>query len=132
MKSEGANSRSPTCRSTCRNSTGATPRRCTGTHDHFRDLILHRVLRPRARLPATRALAADLGISRNTVMAAYAQLESEGFISTRQGARPSVADLQVTEAADTGAGAAPATGPAEPHPGAGQRQLSGTRTRGRM
>ncbi len=115
MKSEGASSRSPDLPLDVPelDRRDATPLH-RQLYDHFRDLILHRVLRPRARLPATRALAADLGISRNTVMAAYAQLESEGFISTRQGARPSVADLQVTEAADTAAGAAPATGPAEP------------------
>jgi len=31
-------------------------------------------LRPRSRLPSTRALALDLGVSRNTVMLAYEQL----------------------------------------------------------
>lgn len=80
-------------------------------YDHFRNLILQRVLRPQARLPATRALAAQLGISRNTVMAAYAQLESEGFISTRQGARPHVVDLQMAEAVDLAEGATPLADP---------------------
>lgn len=38
-----------------------------------------------ARLPASRTLAADLGISRVTVEAAYAQMEAEGYIERRVG-----------------------------------------------
>ncbi|MEP7155629.1 MAG: PLP-dependent aminotransferase family protein [Betaproteobacteria bacterium] len=38
-----------------------------------------------ARLPATRTLAAELGLSRNTVRLAYDQLTSEGFFSGRSG-----------------------------------------------
>ena len=38
---------------------------------------------PAARLPSTRALAADLGVSRNTVMLAYEQLLAEGYIASR-------------------------------------------------
>jgi GntR family transcriptional regulator/MocR family aminotransferase len=38
-----------------------------------------------ARLPATRMLAAELGISRNTVLAAYEQLRAEGFVDGRVG-----------------------------------------------
>ena len=37
------------------------------------------------RLPATRLLAGELGISRNTVLAAYEQLRAEGFIDGRVG-----------------------------------------------
>lgn len=37
------------------------------------------------RLPATRQLAADLGVSRITVKNAYALLESDGLIATREG-----------------------------------------------
>lgn len=33
-----------------------------------------------ARLPSTRALAVELGVSRNTVMIAYDQLGAEGFV----------------------------------------------------
>ena len=38
---------------------------------------------PTARLPSTRALAADLGVSRNTVMLAYEQLQAEGYVVSR-------------------------------------------------
>lgn len=37
-------------------------------------------------LPSTRALAAELGVARGTVVAAYEQLDGEGYIRTRQGA----------------------------------------------
>ncbi len=44
------------------------------------------VLRPGARLPSARTLAADLRVSRNTVDAAFAQLRAEGLIERRVGA----------------------------------------------
>src|SRR5262245_40508364 len=37
-----------------------------------------------ARLPSTRALAEDLGVSRNTVLLAYEQLAAEGYVVSRQ------------------------------------------------
>jgi GntR family transcriptional regulator/MocR family aminotransferase len=37
------------------------------------------------KLPSTRALAEELGISRNVVLIAYEQLESEGYVSGRGG-----------------------------------------------
>src|SRR3954470_17423747 len=40
-------------------------------------------LAPASRLPSTRALAADLGVSRNSVMLAYEQLLAEGYIVSR-------------------------------------------------
>ena len=46
---------------------------------------------PGARLPSTRALAAEWGVSRTTVTAAYEQLLAEGYLETRQGARAQVA-----------------------------------------
>ncbi|MGO8904875.1 MAG: PLP-dependent aminotransferase family protein [Solirubrobacteraceae bacterium] len=45
-----------------------------------------------ARLPATRALASDLGVSRRLVVDAYAQLLAEGYLLARGGAGTFVAD----------------------------------------
>jgi len=42
-------------------------------------------LRAEGRLPSTRALAAELGISRTTVLLAFEQLEAEGYIVPRRG-----------------------------------------------
>ncbi len=44
-----------------------------------------------ARLPSTRALAADLGVSRNTVRQAFEQLLAEGFLESTVGAGTRVA-----------------------------------------
>jgi len=49
-------------------------------------------LRPGARVPSTRDLARQLGVSRRIVVDAYAQLAAEGYLSLRQGARPRVSD----------------------------------------
>ena len=49
-------------------------------------------LRPGARVPSTRDLAGQLGVSRRVVVDAYAQLAAEGYLSLRQGARPRVSD----------------------------------------
>ena len=49
----------------------------------LRQSVLEGTVRPGARLPATRFLARELGISRNTVLTAYDQLASEGFLELR-------------------------------------------------
>lgn len=51
----------------------------------LRGYILEGRLPARARLPSTRALAEDLAVGRNTVIAAYDQLLSEGFVEARPG-----------------------------------------------
>jgi GntR family transcriptional regulator/MocR family aminotransferase len=43
-------------------------------------------LAPGAELPGSRTLAASLGVHRNTVVAAYAELDAEGWITTRRAA----------------------------------------------
>jgi GntR family transcriptional regulator/MocR family aminotransferase len=48
-------------------------------------------LAPGAQLPSSRALAAELGVSRGVVSEAYNQLGAEGYVLTRQGAPVRVA-----------------------------------------
>jgi GntR family transcriptional regulator / MocR family aminotransferase len=58
-------------------------------------------LPPGTRLPPTRTLAADLGVSRGVVVRAYEQLTAEGYLHARQGSGTQVAAL----------GQRPASGP---------------------
>ncbi len=51
----------------------------------LRAIILAGRLPPGARLPASRGLASELGISRNTVTAAFEQLAGEGYVEGRHG-----------------------------------------------
>ena len=53
---------------------------------HFRAEILSGHLPAGTRLPATRALADELGVSRNVVLSAYQQLVDEGYAEPRKGA----------------------------------------------
>lgn len=55
--------------------------------------ILESRLAPGSRVPASRHLASELGISRNTVLAAYDQLQAEGFLLARVGSGSFVADI---------------------------------------
>ncbi len=68
----------------------------------LRRLIMQRVLDPGFQMPSTRQLAHDLRLGRNTVISAYDQLLSEGYLETRQGARTIVADLPVAQSPGTG------------------------------
>lgn len=52
----------------------------------IREAILANRLQPGARLPATRTLAQDMNLSRNTVVSAYEQLLAEGYLDGRTGA----------------------------------------------
>ena len=56
-----------------------------------RDAIRDGRLGPGTRLPSYRALAADLGIARNTVAEAYAELVEEGWLTARRGSGTRVA-----------------------------------------
>jgi GntR family transcriptional regulator/MocR family aminotransferase len=56
-----------------------------------------------ARLPSTRGLAVELGVSRGVVTEAYGQLAAEGYLETRQGA-----PVRVTRAVRAAAARSPA------------------------
>jgi GntR family transcriptional regulator / MocR family aminotransferase len=61
--------------------------------DGIRRAILNGVLRGGARLPASRSLALELGVSRLPVLAAYDQLRHESFLVGRAGSGTFVAHL---------------------------------------
>jgi GntR family transcriptional regulator / MocR family aminotransferase len=66
------------------------PRR-TQLETGLREAIRAGRLRPDARLPSSRALAAELGVSRRLVVEAYEQLTAEGYLLTRPGSGTRVA-----------------------------------------
>ncbi|MFJ7194193.1 MULTISPECIES: PLP-dependent aminotransferase family protein [unclassified Streptomyces] len=70
--------------------TGATGLRA-GLMDALREAVRTGRLVPGTRLPSSRGLAADLGIARNTVADAYAELVAEGWLTARQGSGTRVA-----------------------------------------
>jgi GntR family transcriptional regulator / MocR family aminotransferase len=59
------------------------------------------------RLPASRTLAADLGVARNTVADVYGQLVAEGWLTARQGSGTRVAEHPAAEPPAAAAPAAP-------------------------
>jgi GntR family transcriptional regulator/MocR family aminotransferase len=71
---------------------GLDPRRPPGAQveQQLRELIRSGRLPTGARLPSTRTLASDLGVSRGVAVRAYAQLAAEGYLQPRRGAPPVV------------------------------------------
>ena len=61
--------------------------------DALRQAILAGRLRPGTRLPSTRVMASDLGVARNTVMAAFEQLVAEGYLQARVGSGTTVTSI---------------------------------------
>ncbi|MGW2369838.1 MocR-like pyridoxine biosynthesis transcription factor PdxR [Streptomyces sp. NPDC001667] len=57
----------------------------------LRDAVRTGRLAPGTRLPASRTLAKDLGLARNTVADAYGELVAEGWLAARQGSGTRVA-----------------------------------------
>ncbi|MHA1164465.1 MAG: MocR-like pyridoxine biosynthesis transcription factor PdxR [Alphaproteobacteria bacterium] len=55
-------------------------------YEQLRGAILDGRLPAGSRVPSSRAMAAQLRVARNTVLAAVEQLTAEGFLETRQGA----------------------------------------------
>ena len=52
---------------------------------HLRHSILEGQLQRGSKLPSTRALAEELGVSRNTILNAYNQLTAEGYLESVEG-----------------------------------------------
>jgi GntR family transcriptional regulator/MocR family aminotransferase len=67
--------------------------------DALRDAVRSGRLPARGRLPASRSLASDLGISRRLVVDAYAQLLAEGYLVARRGSGTFVAGAPAAPAA---------------------------------
>jgi GntR family transcriptional regulator / MocR family aminotransferase len=57
----------------------------------IRELVLTGRLKPRAKLPSSRALSEQLNVARATVVEAFEQLAGEGYIETRMGSGTTVA-----------------------------------------
>jgi GntR family transcriptional regulator/MocR family aminotransferase len=75
-------------------------------YDAYRTAIVDGSLSPRQRIPSTRVLASELGVSRFPVLNAYAQLLAEGYFESRVGAGTVVSSSlldQFTSSAPTGA-----------------------------
>jgi GntR family transcriptional regulator/MocR family aminotransferase len=83
-------------------------------YEGLRRAILDGRLSSGARLPSTRRLADDLGVSRNTALAAYEQLFAEGYVVGRVGAGTFVAAELPDTMLRAGPGGAAATQPAAP------------------
>jgi GntR family transcriptional regulator/MocR family aminotransferase len=80
--------------------------------DELRAAIQAGRLKPGARLPSSRALAADLGLARNTIADAYGQLTAEGWLVAAHGSGTRVAERVQAAAAPP---------PPAPDPAAGLR-----------
>lgn len=77
----------------------------------LRSLFHDRPAFSRTRLPATRALAQELSVSRTTVVGAYDQLISEGYLKTKVGGGTFVADQLPHLTEPTQKAAAPSDSP---------------------
>jgi GntR family transcriptional regulator/MocR family aminotransferase len=67
--------------------------RRAGLERALREAIRSGRLAAGSRLPSTRTLAAELGVARGTVAAAYDQLVAEGYLTARTGSGTTVAPL---------------------------------------
>ena len=82
-------------------------------YEGFRGAILDGRLRPGQRVPSTRALADDIGVSRLPVLAAYDQLLHEGYLVARTGSGTFVSDAVPDDLLRS---PAPTPAPAGPRP----------------
>jgi GntR family transcriptional regulator/MocR family aminotransferase len=63
----------------------------------LREMVRSGQLAPGTRLPSSRSLAAELGVSRGVVLEAYSQLTAEGYLTASQGAPTRVATMSTAE-----------------------------------
>ena len=80
---------------------GAGRARSSAIEATLRGAIVGGRLAPGTRLPSSRALAAELGCARATVVAAYEQLAAEGYLLAAVGAGTTVASVGTPVALDT-------------------------------
>ncbi|HEV2975670.1 MAG TPA: PLP-dependent aminotransferase family protein [Solirubrobacteraceae bacterium] len=85
-------------------------RRRAQLEDRLRELVRDGTLAGGSRMPSSRALAVDLGVSRRLVVDAYAQLLAEGYLLARRGAGTFVA---AAGALERDASAPPAQSPVQ-------------------
>jgi GntR family transcriptional regulator/MocR family aminotransferase len=83
----------------------------------LREAIRGGRLRAGERLPSSRELARELGVSRGMVQDCYGQLLAEGYLTSRTGSATRVADIGGQPAGDQTAAAPAAVWPAAPPPG---------------
>jgi GntR family transcriptional regulator / MocR family aminotransferase len=86
----------------------------TQVEDGLRAAIRDGRLAPGTRLPSSRALAVDLGVTRGLVVEAYEQLAAEGYVTTVQGSGTRVNDVAAPAAGEAPVPAA-AAGPPLSH-----------------
>lgn len=78
-----------------------------GLMDALRQAVRTGRLTPGTLLPSSRSLAADLGVARNTVADAYAELVAEGWLTAQQGSGTRVARRAAPRRPVTTTGAGP-------------------------
>ncbi len=71
----------------------AAPPLYSQLYEQFRQMILSKRLRPGDRLPATRDLAIELGVSRTIITQSFEQLILEGYLLGKTGSGTFVADV---------------------------------------
>lgn len=94
---------------------GADAPRYRQLYAHIRDLILSGAMPAGVRLPSSRELAAELGVARNTVIAAYELLIDEQFVESAAGRGTLVRAVPV-RTVETAARHAPASAESQRRP----------------
>jgi GntR family transcriptional regulator/MocR family aminotransferase len=85
--------------------------------DQLRTPIRAGALRAGVRLPSSRALARDLGVSRGVIVGVYEQLAAEGYLRTRPGSGTVVADVGHSAPAASASQHPPRPSPVRHNPG---------------